>query len=564
MLEPFGVITSSLNRAAARETEQAPSLLGSLLHSARGRLAVAVITSVLGGLGGTLLVTLFNRALAVPRSELPPLGAMFAGFSLLMLVLRWLSKSQFVQLSQFTLAQLRLHLGWHWAHAPYREIELLGQGRSLSVLVEDVAAASRFFVLLPRLVMQGAVVFGCLGYLAWLSRPAFLAVLTAVVIGSLGRYRAAQQAERRSRRAREHEDELYAHFSALFAGAKELSLHRERRQAFVSRVIADNVEAVRRHAAAGDRSHVNAIHWGVLCSYAAIGTVAFPLAAILGLPTEVRSGYALVLLYMMLPVHAVLSVLPELAHTRLAFERIQALGVRAQPAPRTEALARGREPVTTVALRGVSHSYRRELDDGAFVLGPLNLELRAGEIVFVVGGNGSGKTTLAKLLVGLYEPEAGEVLLNGTPVVPAAREAYRQNFSAVFSDFHLFERLLGLEPQKLDERAQSWLCALDLEHKVKIEDGVLSTTELSSGQRKRLALLVAVLEERPVCCFDEWAADQDPGYKQLFYQVILPALAAQGRAVFVITHDDRYLHLATRCLKLEAGKLQPVGQGSVQ
>jgi putative ATP-binding cassette transporter len=567
MLDSSGISNASMTAPS----ERAGSLLAGLLRSSRRELALAVASGVLGGLGGTLLVTLFNRALAAPSAERPRLGLTFAGFSVLMLVMRWLSKSTFVRLGQSAVARLRRELGRHWAQAPYRDIEALGQGRLFSVLIEDVAAASRMFMLLPRLVTQGAVIVGCLAYLAWLSWPAFAAVLAAVLIGSAGRYRVARHADRRSRRAREHEDALYTHFRALFAGAKELALHRARREAFVSQVIGDSVEAVRLHATAGDRSHVHAIHWGVVASYAVLGIVAFPLAELLELSIDVRSGYALVLLYMMLPVHSVLSVLPEIAHARLAFERLQALGLEAEsseppaaaavvafPGPVAAAPPRMTAAQTNVALRGVTHRYRREMEDGAFVLGPIDLELRAGEIVFLVGGNGSGKTTLAKLLVGLYEPETGEVLLDGVRVAPREREAYRQNFSAVFSDFHVFDRLLGHEPRKLDERAQGWLRALDLEHKVKIEGGVLSTTELSSGQRKRLALLAAVLEERPVCCFDEWAADQDPAYKQVFYQTILPALAAQGRAVFVISHDERYFHLASRCLKLEAGKLRPL------
>jgi len=191
-----------------------------------------------------------------------------------------------------------------------------------------------------------------------------------------------------------------------------------------------------------------------------------------------------------------------------------------------------------------------------FELGPVSLALRAGEIVYLVGGNGSGKTTLAKLIAGLYEPERGQVLLDGEPVggEAAGWDQYREQFSAVFTDFHLFDRLLGLEPA-LEARGRELLAALDLAHKVQIEGGRFSTTELSRGQQMRLALLVACLEDRPVCVFDEWAADQDPVYKEVFYARILPELKARGKALLVVTHDDRYFHLADRVLKLEGGRL---------
>jgi putative pyoverdin transport system ATP-binding/permease protein len=313
---------------------------------------------------------------------------------------------------------------------------------------------------------------------------------------------------------------------------------------------------VRRHASAGERWQIGAIHWGVALSYLVIGVVVFPLALIAQLPAEVRSGYALVLLYMMLPVHALLDALPEIGRTRVALRRIHGLGVRSGAEAPGEGQPAARQPFRSLELRGVTHRYRRDTQEGSFVLGPVQLELRAGEVVFLVGGNGSGKTTLAKLLVGLYEPDAGEVLLNGVAVDRSEREAYRQNFSAVFSDFHLFESLLGLEPHGRDPSARQWLRELELAHKLSIEGGVLSTVRLSSGQRKRLALMVAALEDRPVCLFDEWAADQDPAYKQVFYCQVLPALAARGRAVLVITHDDQYFQYADRCLALDAGRLR--------
>jgi putative ATP-binding cassette transporter len=206
-------------------------------------------------------------------------------------------------------------------------------------------------------------------------------------------------------------------------------------------------------------------------------------------------------------------------------------------------------------LVGVTRSYQHEKDDSNFMLGPVNLAFQPGEIVFLVGGNGSGKTTLAKILTGLYPPEAGEIRLDGRPITDANRDDYRQLFSAVFADFFLFENLLGLHAPDLDAQAHDYLAQLHLDHKVRVRDGRLSTTKLSQGQRKRLALLTAYLEDRPFYIFDEWASDQDPLFKELFYLQLLPELKARGKAVLVITHDDHYFHLADRMLKLDYGKL---------
>ncbi|MDO9312171.1 MAG: ATP-binding cassette domain-containing protein, partial [Nitrosomonas sp.] len=200
------------------------------------------------------------------------------------------------------------------------------------------------------------------------------------------------------------------------------------------------------------------------------------------------------------------------------------------------------------------HRYKRERDERNFTLGPLNLTLQPGEVVFITGGNGSGKSTLGLLLVGLYSPESGQITLNDEVVCGESLEYYRQQFSVVFSDFYLFESLLGLVKADLDERAQAYLNKLQLDHKVKVENGIFSTIELSQGQRKRLALVTAYLEDRPFYVFDEWAADQDPLFKELFYTTLLADLKARGKTVVVITHDDHYFHLADRCIRLENGQ----------
>jgi putative ATP-binding cassette transporter len=185
----------------------------------------------------------------------------------------------------------------------------------------------------------------------------------------------------------------------------------------------------------------------------------------------------------------------------------------------------------------------------------VNLAFSPGEIVFLVGGNGSGKSTLAKIITGLYPPAQGEIRFNGKLIDEHNRDHYRQLFSAVFADFYLFDSFLGLDKFRLQERASAYLSELQLDHKVKIENGALSTTDLSQGQRKRLALLTAYLEDRPFYLFDEWASDQDPIFKSVFYNRLLPDLRARQKAVLVISHDDRYFHLADRLVKLDCGQL---------
>lgn len=94
-----------------------------------------------------------------------------------------------------------------------------------------------------------------------------------------------------------------------------------------------------------------------------------------------------------------------------------------------------------------------------------------------------------------------------------------------------------------------------VKRQVSIENGRLSDVRYSQGQRKRLALLMAVSEKRGCLLLDEWAADQDPRFRKFFYRELLPLLKQQGVTVVAITHDDRYFDMADRLFKMDSGRL---------
>ncbi|MFM0502684.1 cyclic peptide export ABC transporter [Paraburkholderia caffeinilytica] len=536
------------------------SLILYLIRHSRQTLLVAIITSIISGLSSAGLVALINQALGASQARLGEIGLKFLGLSVLVLITRALSSTLFMQLGQRAKATLRMDTLRRIGDASYQNLEKQGASRALSVLTDDLDTIVVFFVSLPNLAMQGAVIAGCLAYLGYLSWQILLFAVVTVFIGSLGFHLANSRAVFHLRSSRRREDDLVKHFRALFDGAKELKLHRERKQAFIDDTLATNVEAVRVQRTRGYVLYAAAASWGSFIFFAFIGCVLFVLARLYPVSGHVMSGYAMIFLYMIMPIEGLLSALPTISSAKVAIERINQINAdlpaeNTLPAPQATSF-------DSIVLEHVTHRYYREKEDEVFTLGPIDLTFKPGELVYLIGGNGSGKTTLAKMLVGLYAPEGGRILLNGKPVNEAERDIYRQHFSVVFNDFFLFDTLLGMKLDGLDSRALALLEALHLDHKVKIENGVFSTTELSQGQRKRLALLVTYLEDRPFYVFDEWAADQDPVFKEAFYRRLLPELRAKGKTVLVITHDDRYFHLADRYVKLDYGQLVEEGKGT--
>ncbi|ELQ9307640.1 cyclic peptide export ABC transporter [Serratia marcescens] len=534
------------------------SVLMMLFRMVRGWLLLAVVAGVVSGLCNASLLAMINHGLTQSNeaSWLSP-GGDFALLTLLMLAARVVSQTTFMALGQKVKARLRSELVQDVSETRWLLLEKAGMARTLSVLTQDLDTLVVFFVNLPNLLIFGAVIVGCLIYLGSLSLSVLALALAVIVCGSLG-YRAAHgPAMRLLRRSRQREDTLIQQCKKLFDGAREFRLNAVRRRQFVSGELAQNIDAVRRERTRGYVLYGLASSWGSALFFAFIGLVLFSLRDGLALDERALTGYIMVFLYMIVPVEGLLSALPTLAGARVAMQRVQSL--RAQLRPEVPQRHFTAPPFASLALDNVRYQYQNE-EGEHFTLGPLNMHIAPGELIFIVGGNGSGKTTLANLLVGIYPPDNGAILLNGEPVSDDLLEIYRRHFSVVFNDFFLFDDV-AFVTERTPKQVEHLLRLLKLSHKVSFAHGRFSTIALSQGQRKRLALLQAWLEERPVYLFDEWAADQDPEFKAVFYLELLPMLKAEGKTVIAITHDDRYFYLADRIIKLESGLVVPSTHG---
>lgn len=540
------------------------SVLRLLVSSSPRMAALATIAGVASGVAHTGLLALINHVIANPGRTGGALALWFAVLAVLKLLTQGWSQVLLNRFAQHAIATLRRDLGRRILGAPLRRLEEVGTPRLLASLTDDVLMIADAYRALPRMAVNVAIVLSCSIYLAWLSPLVLVGVGVFGLAGILTYKVLLRGALKSLARAREIQDSLFGHFHGLTQGVKELKLHAGRRKAFLAEGLdraTDDFEKENRDASLG---LALTFGWSQLIYFALIGLLMFLLPAMRDTDARTLTGYVVTTLYLMGPLTIVIDTIPSISAADNSLRKIRALDLTLEQA--AENPGKGEPTPDRVGRIAVENAvFRYRGDDHDFTLGPVSLELRGGEITFVVGGNGSGKSTLSKVMTGLYAPDSGRIVVDGKVVDDASREWYRQHFSTVFADFHLFERFIGLDARELDRRAADYLKRLELSTKVKVEGGRLSTTALSQGQRKRLALLTAWLEDRPVYVFDEWAADQDPEFKDVFYKTLLPELRAAGKAVVVITHDDRYFALADRLVRLEGGRIaesRPIAAGS--
>ncbi|SSB96140.1 putative ATP-binding cassette transporter [Pseudomonas sp. 43mfcvi1.1] len=520
-------------------------------------LLVATLTGLTCGLAAAGLIANINHSLEVFDKLRPVDGLLFAGLVVLVAVSRIISDISLLRLGQAAVNDMRLHLSAKLIDTSYAQLQRLGKHRLLAMLTDDTQTISQAVELVPILLVNVGIIAACLGYLGWLSLPLLGLTLLLIALGSLSFHWPQRRALTSISRARELKDQLFNQYRLLTDGSKELQLNHPRRQHFFTRLLIPVSQQYRRDFVRGMSIYALVLNWGNAVFYLLIGVVLFAAPHFIDLSASLVTGYILAILYMITPLSELMHALPTLGRASVALNKIRALEGQMQTADESIDTISPTQ-VRSLVCRQVTHTYYREREDGHFTLGPIDLTLNAGEVVFITGGNGSGKTTLALLLTGLYRPESGDIMLDEQVSSSNDNHHYRQHFSAIFTDFCLFENLFDGDDPHLVKQAQDYLVHLQLDHKVKIEEGKLTTLALSTGQRKRLALLSAYLDDRPCYLFDEWAADQDPVFKHFFYTRILPDLRERGRLLIVISHDDAYFGLADRLIRIEHGKLSEV------
>lgn len=535
------------------------NLVKFLFRSSRRLMLTALVIGLLSGSSSAGLIALISYAIA-NFSVTPPLYLIvgFMGLALTALFTSWLVRVILIRLSTEAVFQLQMSLSRQILASELTYLEQTGSSQLLAALTDDIQAIADAVYILPFLGINLAIIIGCFVYIAWLSWQFFLIVSSLSFLTVFAFRFLLKRGQKLLKEAREDRDLLFEDFRTLTQGIKELKLHQQKRLDFLQEDLRNNASRFRRHSIEGLSILAFTDSIGKFVFFWAIGLVLFIIPHFITLSPVTLSSYVLTYTYLLGPFENIVNKLPIITKADVALQKLKMLGLSLSN--NAEEIITNQQNVNLdwqqLKLKEITHIYSGELEDTHFTLGPINLEFKAGEIVFIIGGNGSGKSTLAKIITGLYTPDSGEIWLDKEMINTNNREWYRQHFAVIFSDFYLFNRLLGIDIGNINNKIKYYLKLFNLEHKVKVNSGRFSTTALSQGQRKRLALLTVYLEERSIYLFDEWAADQDPTFKNIFYTEFLPQLKKQGKLILAITHDDRYFSVADRIIKLNSGQIE--------
>jgi putative ATP-binding cassette transporter len=441
-------------------------------------------------------------------------------------------------------------------HTELELVENLGHGELFTRLCQDTALISQSGLILVNAAQQSLVLLFCLCYIAVLSLPAFAVTLGTIAVGVVVYFRHAESAQELLLRLKEKEARLVDALDHMIDGFKEIRLNRKKSDAVFGE-FTELSEAVRSLKVDTQTRFLIDIMFSDVFFYSLLAIVVFLLPRFNQTTGSIVLMTTAAILFIMGPLQLVVQAAP-------VFQRAQAaitnLAVLEDQLDRTSANGDGPIDGTwrgfeTISIHSAVFTYaERDGVNGSFSVGPLSTRIHRGETIFIVGGNGSGKTTLLKLLTGLYFPHSGAILVDREVLTRCNVQSYRELFSTVFSQFHLFDRLYGMEDAD-PQSVRAILEEMQLTGKTRFEGGRFTDLNLSTGQRKRLALAVTLLENKEILVFDEWAADQDPYFRRYFYEVVLKRLKEEGKTVIAVTHDERFWKHADRVIKMEYGSI---------
>lgn len=519
-----------------------------------------IIMSIVSGIANSLLIAVINHAAESDFGNGVQARLFFiylAAFCLFLYTQKFVLAQSMLAIEE-ALRSVRVRIADKLRRTEFSFIEQSNRNDLFIRLTQDSSLISQSIMLLSSAGQAAILIVACLFYILWISPLSFLITICITGITAFIYFSHREKTRRQLQLARQKENTFFDTLNHLLDGFKELKLNRAKRDDLFDDIRKTSLEAEQIKV---DVGNLEVTDWIMarLCFYTLLPLLVFVIPAIHGEQSDQIYKITAAILFIMGPMSLLIGAIPALNRVNIALDNFQTLEQDVDNATHRvgDELIPAWQDFTRLEFKDLCFAYYDKHKQPLFSSGPNSLTMKKGELLFIVGGNGSGKSTLLKLLTGLYYPTSGTVYRDSDLVNDTNYASFRELFSTIFTDFHLFNKFYGLA--NLDEdKIAFWLKKMELHEKTSYSpEGYFTKINLSTGQKKRLAFIAAILEDKPILIFDELAADQDPGFKRYFYETVLPELTQQGKTVIAVTHDDRYFHCADRLLKMDNGLLKP-------
>lgn len=518
----------------------------------------SIFLSSFVGLLTTIIIANVNEAAAAAEKHESTLLSFLAFVFLILAFIFSIKKATIsnVSNSQILIHKFKIRVIREVFSANLAILDKVGKVEILQVLGRDAQTISSSLQSLVVFINSVASIVFISLYIAFISFPSFL-VITLCCGGVLFfGFRHLNRSGGEIYAAWQSEAETHRLFSDFLHGFKEIKMNAERAKDISYEVVSESRKSSQAKAA----SMINTLgffNYLTTFAYGVLGIIVYVVPVISDSFSSTLTSVITAAIFLLTSVVGIINTVPSLVNANAAARALMELELALKNEGDQQTNEENNQefpPLETLTLSNISYQYAKAGGGDVFNFGPVSYEFEVGKIYFIRGANGSGKTTLMRLISGLYQPSAGEILFNSEKVIQPTSEGYRENFATVFSDFFLFQKLYGLF-SATDEEINEWINVLKLQNKFTIEMGKFSNLHFSTGQKKRIALMVALLENRPILLLDEWAADQDPEFRKLFYLELIPLFKSMGKTIIAITHDDKYFDSADFLLSIDKGML---------
>lgn len=549
-------------------------LFDAFITESPARVFLSILFGILSGIVYSMLIPLVLAAINFTDQELELIeepktyifsleianhyfALLFFACCLFILFSRTLSQVMLTRVAMNATSKFRRRIYFQISQVSTTQLEKVGLARLSSAVTTDIPRIIEGARLIPDILINTVTLLGLLSFLLYLNSDVFWFLLVAIFFGIVTYQIPIFIGSIFFARSRNEFDSLQEATRALIQGSKELKLNNKKRSSFYSEALLKAEAQVLRNDKTGHTITSVAMNYGDMISFIVIGLISFIFINYKSISNEELVGVIMALLYISNPISSILSFIPFVVNAKISVHKLNRLFDDLPPEPINHQ-EHAIEPWQGVHFEQICYQHEETSQADGFQLGPVNFSFYKGEITFLVGGNGSGKSTLSRLITMHSIPDKGTIRFDDQVIDNNNLSSYRQCIAAIYTDYYLFERIFGVEDEHIEQNVHKFLSALQLSHVVKFKDRQFTSLALSDGQRKRLALVVSLLDNKELYLFDEWAADQDPVFKQEFYHRILPMLKSMGKAVVVVSHDERYFDIADRLITMEHGTITSV------